>query len=582
MTTPKIAILLNIFLDLLKIESRDFLLDALKFLYCCFKSVLCVFLVASLPPMCLDSCKTLVFCISVLTETVIASTKSFLASIKFCYSSTNFTSGSTNLVSTPFLICRRQRPLKKLEQKKRSRTHGLKGLYKAVNDDNEIFDVDALAGEEVFVAEQSGNVVEEVVAVIDAASTIPVSAAIITDEVEQLRLDEELSSSYKLKKKKRKAFHEKTSTKLKLKSKKNWSNEEKARLFVHSKSKKKTFCKLREVDTFVNYMTKLVEESCTRRQKRDGEEFKKAIKQVTKKQKVDDVQETAEVDNDQEAAKIKELMEIVPNKEEVAIDAIPLAVKPPSIGRIVGIKRLLDDLRVTAAQVCVTAAKLKTMEEDIMRILLIIQMTHEDGKEVMMRFQRGSRGRILDVEEEEEDAHGYGLVSSIVPVVDLVPFVGDTEAYCGLMSLQPTPDHSGLGDIPEEDMPPRRRFVLTAPPPRYDVAESYAAAAARVPRGQYDFVNAVEAGQGLIHSPGHDTRTIARAADRSEDVGYVRRQESEIFYTQLHDARTDRRDIRLEIDVVRSLQRIAIETVLHEVLRGRARIDTMEDADSSC
>ncbi|GJX77378.1 reverse transcriptase domain-containing protein [Tanacetum coccineum] len=125
---------------------------------------------------------------------------------------------------------------------------------------------------------------------------------------------------------------------------------------------------------------------------------------VTKKQKVDDVQETVEVDNDQEAAKIKELMEIVPNKEEVAIDAIHLAVKPPSImylvfshmlksfnmedletlwklvkvkhgstrpeegyervlwddlkGRIVGIKRLLDDLRVTADQVFVTASKL--------------------------------------------------------------------------------------------------------------------------------------------------------------------------------------------------------------------------------
>ncbi|GJW95833.1 retrotransposon protein, putative, ty1-copia subclass [Tanacetum coccineum] len=50
-----------------------------------------------------------------------------------------------------------------------------------VNDDNEIFDVDALAGEEVFVAEQSGNVFKEVVDVIDAASTIPISAATITD-----------------------------------------------------------------------------------------------------------------------------------------------------------------------------------------------------------------------------------------------------------------------------------------------------------------------------------------------------------------------------------------------------------------
>ncbi|GJW02657.1 hypothetical protein Tco_1561513 [Tanacetum coccineum] len=47
--------------------------------------------------------------------------------------------------------------------------------------------------------------------------------------------------------------------------------------------------------------------------------------------RVDDVQETAEVDDDQEAAKIKELMEIVHDEEKVAIDAIPLAVKPPTI-----------------------------------------------------------------------------------------------------------------------------------------------------------------------------------------------------------------------------------------------------------
>ncbi|GJS41307.1 hypothetical protein Tco_0566350 [Tanacetum coccineum] len=154
--------------------------------------------------------------------------------------------------------------------------------------------------------------------------------------------------------------------------------------------------------------------------------------EVTKNQKVDDVQETAEVDNDQEAAKIKELIKIVFDKEEVAIDAIPLVVKPPSIvdwkihkegkktyyqiiivdgslkmylvfshmlksfdredletqwklvkakhgstrpeegyerviwgdlkGRIVGIKRLLDDLRVTAAKLNYYCSKIKTAE----------------------------------------------------------------------------------------------------------------------------------------------------------------------------------------------------------------------------
>ncbi|GJT95387.1 hypothetical protein Tco_1090905 [Tanacetum coccineum] len=66
----------------------------------------------------------------------------------------------------------------------------------------------------------------------------------------------------------------------------------------------------------------------------------------------------------------------------------------------------------------------------------------------------------------------------------------------------------------------------------------------------------------------------------------VCRRESEDFYTQLHDAQTDHKDIRLEIDIVRG-QRIAYETELHEiilthVLDARAQIDTVEDAGSSC
>ncbi|GKF05064.1 hypothetical protein Tco_0035732, partial [Tanacetum coccineum] len=90
----------------------------------------------------------------------------------------------------------------------------------------------------------------------------------------------------------------------------------------------------------------------------------------------------------------------------------------------------------------------------------------------------------------------------------------------------PTYDQTSLGhraamirireDIPEEDQPPRRRFVLTAPPPGCDVAERSAAATARAPRGQYDFVDAIEAGQGLTRRPGHDARTIAIVIDRAE------------------------------------------------------------------
>ncbi|GJV48938.1 hypothetical protein Tco_1439150 [Tanacetum coccineum] len=232
-------------------------------------------------------------------------------------------------------------------------------------------------------------------------------------------------------------------------------------------------------------------------------------------------------------------------------------------------------------------------------------------------------------EDEEEEEHPTLTNSFVVPVVDLVPSAGDTEAFetnkvretvrleppmsapmeariakhvvAPIPPTSPAYDQAPLGhraamihmrdDILEEDMTPHRRFILAAPPPGGDVAESSAADAARTPRGQYNFVDIVKPGQGLIYSLGHDAWTIARAVDRVEDVGYVSalhaskhrmmtsieevnlrvsyqaqvlRKESEDFYTQLHDARTNRRDIRLEIDVVRG-QRTTYEIELHEV-----------------
>nr|GEV13030.1 hypothetical protein [Tanacetum cinerariifolium]GEW74923.1 hypothetical protein [Tanacetum cinerariifolium] len=103
--------------------------------------------------------------------------------------------------------------------------------------------------------------------------------------------------------------------------------------------------------------------------------------------------------------------------------------------------------------------------------------------------------------------------------------------------------------------------MRTNPLPRLGEEESSATAAARPPRGQYDFVDTIEAGQGLIRSPNHNAQTIARAADRTKDV---RRRESGYFYTKLHDAQTDRRDIKLEIDVVKG-QKTTYEIELREV-----------------
>nr|GEW45626.1 hypothetical protein [Tanacetum cinerariifolium] len=67
----------------------------------------------------------------------------------------------------------------------------------------------------------------------------------------------------------------------------------------------------KRVNTFVDFKTELVEGSS----KRAGEEL---IQESTKKQKVEDDKETAE---------LKQLMEIILDKEEVAINDIPLAVK---------------------------------------------------------------------------------------------------------------------------------------------------------------------------------------------------------------------------------------------------------------
>ncbi|GJU44132.1 hypothetical protein Tco_1201398 [Tanacetum coccineum] len=82
------------------------------------------------------------------------------------------------------------------------------------------------------------------------------------------------------------------------------TDEEKARLFLVEESSKKAETELEE--NLKKAEAELMEGSLKRA-------YIELEQEVTKKQKVDDVQETSEVDNDQEAAKIKELIEIVHN-----------------------------------------------------------------------------------------------------------------------------------------------------------------------------------------------------------------------------------------------------------------------------
>nr|GEX83375.1 reverse transcriptase domain-containing protein [Tanacetum cinerariifolium] len=96
---------------------------------------------------------------------------------------------------------------------------------------------------------------------------------------------------------------------------------------------------MKRVNTFIDYRTKLVEESSKKAEaevmegslkKSDTELEQESSKRAgteleqesSKKQKIDDDKETYE---------LKQLVKIIPDEEGVATDAMPLAVKPPSI-----------------------------------------------------------------------------------------------------------------------------------------------------------------------------------------------------------------------------------------------------------
>ncbi|GJW75849.1 hypothetical protein Tco_0135219 [Tanacetum coccineum] len=107
--------------------------------------------------------------------------------------------------------------------------------------------------------------------------------------------------------------------------------------YKHNQLKRKSYDEIQEmfdkdmkrVNTFVDMDTELVKGSKTKEEgssKRAGEELKS---NNSKKQKIDEHVEP-EGDDDQEEAEIKKHIEIVQD-DKVAIDAIPLATKPPVI-----------------------------------------------------------------------------------------------------------------------------------------------------------------------------------------------------------------------------------------------------------
>ncbi|GJR84494.1 hypothetical protein Tco_0155279 [Tanacetum coccineum] len=277
--------------------------------------------------------------------------------------------------------------VKKLDKKGGSRTHKLKRLYKVgrsarivssdeaslgdqedaskqgrkihdidadeditlenVHDDDIMFDVSDLAGEEVFFAEQGvpdnkkDDAAQVNTAVVSTASTILVSAAIITeDEITLAQLWQKLKSVLRFKTRGKGILVEEHVKSIKKKDQIRLDEELAFKLQAEEEQEERLAREKVEANVA------LTEEEMTFKAKIENmagwkpkdlksrsfvniqELFDKAFKRVNT---FVVLQNRQKVDDDQEAAKMKELIKIILDEEEVVVDAIPLATKPPSI-----------------------------------------------------------------------------------------------------------------------------------------------------------------------------------------------------------------------------------------------------------
>ncbi|GJU41312.1 hypothetical protein Tco_1194269 [Tanacetum coccineum] len=95
---------------------------------------------------------------------------------------------------------------------------------------------------------------------------------------------------------------------------------------------------MKRVNTFVDYRTELVEESSKKAETELEENLKKAKAEVmesSSKRAGEELEQESikkqKEDEDKETAELQSLIEVIPDEEEVAIDAVPLSTKPPTI-----------------------------------------------------------------------------------------------------------------------------------------------------------------------------------------------------------------------------------------------------------
>ncbi|GJW76104.1 hypothetical protein Tco_0137786 [Tanacetum coccineum] len=125
-------------------------------------------------------------------------------------------------------------------------------------------------------------------------------------------------------------------------------------------------------------------------------------------------------------------------------------------------------------------------------------------------------------------------LSLLTPLSSPLPQIPSPPTY-HLLPL-PAPSTSRRADILEAELPPQKRLLLTAPTPRFEIGESYTAAAARQPRStvarrvDYGFVDTLDAS---IRAS--EQKAMAAVESVNLRVNYqasVHRRESEEFQTR--------------------------------------------------
>nr|GEW14825.1 hypothetical protein [Tanacetum cinerariifolium] len=207
-------------------------------------------------------------------------------------------------------ITRLKMRVKKLEKKQRSRTHKLKRLYKhkhITNNINKPFDSfnnmlaaltqDNLHGKEVFVDKDDADKEVNVAGELNASSIATTDSVAVTITTEEVNLAKALTELKALKPKKRRKFFAVKRDKEK-------------------RNKPPTQAQQRKIMCI--YLKNMEGKKLKDLKNKYFDSIQKMFDKAFNRQKVDDDKETTE---------LKKLMEIIPNEEEVAIDAIPLAVK---------------------------------------------------------------------------------------------------------------------------------------------------------------------------------------------------------------------------------------------------------------